>query len=482
MRFTTLSLVLTLSAVLSATTCHGQGTTAPSEAPTADSTELDHPRLVYSKESKSPVLPPSSAGPAQMMDAAADDQTNPTPLRRRRHLYDLSHPQKRQHIFAPKEQPVQLITRNFKRQAPRRLAGEKREGGLLDDLVGGKKEDLAGGQVPPAGTTPAQEPTPSEDVQSKSGSINLMERQEAEDESAQDEESGATDEEDSSDTEQKSATSGLDPLGQALEDVTKSSDGSDSSSSAPSEDATDSGTTPTSDEDGETPTSTPEEASSSSEPTSEILESDDTSVPPPADPVVSISSDDGTDSNGVDPNGPQQVAPSTISEPPPASGAAEPTATHNANADAASEANKEGTKTSIMIGVVAAALLLAAALCVWIFRKLKLSPSRHFRGKMGSGGAAGGVHARNNYGAGHEDGSDYNSYDGFYRGPESPLPMMAHAAGPSVFGGMAMSSSSNTGATDGVGPYPSQNLAHMSMSSESMTDYQQYSYGDGSNE
>lgn len=97
---------------------------------------------------------------------------------------------------------------------------------------------------------------------------------------------------------------------------------------------------------------------------------------------------------------------------------------------------------------------------------------------MGSAGAAGGVHARNNYGPGHDDGSDYNSYDEFYRGPESPLPMMAHAAGPSVIGGMAMASSCAS-VTDGVGPYPSQNLAHMSMSSESMTDYNQYSYGDG---
>ncbi|KAF9952021.1 hypothetical protein BGZ72_006575 [Mortierella alpina] len=54
---------------------------------------------------------------------------------------------------------------------------------------------------------------------------------------------------------------------------------------------------------------------------------------------------------------------------------------------------------------------------------------------------------------------------------------MAHAAGPSVIGGMAMSTSSSPAMANA--PYPSQNLAHMSMSSESMTDYNQYSYGDG---
>ncbi|KAF9572169.1 hypothetical protein EC968_010176 [Mortierella alpina] len=323
-------------------------------------------------------------------------------------------------------------------------------------------------------------------IQSKSGSTNLVERQEAEEESAQDEESGAT-EESNNDMEQKSsAPSGLVPLGQALEDMTKSSDGSDTSSPENATDSASTTTTPPAED--EQPSSTSEE---SSEPT-ETPESQDSSssgssstVPPTTDPVASISSDDGSDNiGGDDPNGPQKVAPTT-SESPEAAGAAQPTSTtttHSANADTTSEAaNNESTKTSIMIGVVAAALLLAAALCVWIFRKLKLSPSRQFRGKMGhgGGGAAGGVHARNNYGPGHEDGSDYNSYDEFYRGPESPLPMMAHAAGPSVIGGMAMSSSAHATATDGVGPYPSQNLAHMSLSSESMTDYNQYSYGDG---
>ncbi|CAO3563390.1 unnamed protein product [Mortierella alpina] len=488
MRFPTLPLIFTLSAILTATTCHGQGTYAPSETP-AEATELDHPRIVYSKESKSPVVvPSSSSGPAQMMETAADDPANTNPLRRRRrrHLYDLGRHEKRQHDSAPLEQHR---LRNFKRQTPRRLAGEKREGGLLNGLVG--EEDLVRGLARPAGTTSAQDSSPSEDVQSKSGSIHLTERQEAEDESAtQDGESGTAEDESNSDaTEQKSAASGLDPLGQALEDVTKSSDGSETSSSpAPSEDTTDSASTTTTTEEVQ-PTSTAEESSSQS---AETPESQDTvpppSPPPPTDPVVSIlSNDDGTENDsGVDMNGPSKVAPTTAGSEPPAAAAAEPT-THTANAamdaDAASEANKEGAKTSILIGVVAAALLLAAALGVWIVRKLKLSPSRQFRGKMGSGGkgaAGGGVNARNNYGPGHEDGSDYNSYDEFYRGPESPLPMMAHAAGPSVIGGMVLSSHHATEEEDGVGrAYPSQNLAHMSMSSESMTDYQQYSYGEG---
>ncbi len=56
-------------------------------------------------------------------------------------------------------------------------------------------------------------------VQSKSGLSNLMKRQEADEESVEEEEETGAAEEDTSDTEQKTAP-GLDPLGQALEDVT----------------------------------------------------------------------------------------------------------------------------------------------------------------------------------------------------------------------------------------------------------------------
>ncbi|KAG0327736.1 hypothetical protein BG000_000817 [Podila horticola] len=154
----------------------------------------------------------------------------------------------------------------------------------------------------------------------------------------------------------------------------------------------------------------------------------------------------------------------------------------------ASKDESGGNKTSITIGIVIAAILIAAGIGVWVFRKWKLSPSRQFKSKIRSGSVSGGGAAAA-VGSGHGDNpSEYNSYDNIFRPQphESTVPMtMAGAAAPtgvSMMGGMSANEYEHY-----EYEYPSQPpMAHagyhhqpqMSMSSAagSVTDYGQYRY------
>ncbi|KAG0291653.1 hypothetical protein BGZ98_002950, partial [Dissophora globulifera] len=100
---------------------------------------------------------------------------------------------------------------------------------------------------------------------------------------------------------------------------------------------------------------------------------------------------------------------------------------------ASSEVSR-GSSTGTTIGIVVAAILIAGAIGVWIFRKWKLAPSRQFKSKIaghsdhesgstagltcasaGVGGAAAGGAAAIYGGSIHDDCSDYqSSYDNIY--------------------------------------------------------------------
>ncbi|KAG0085390.1 hypothetical protein BGZ92_009029 [Podila epicladia] len=147
-----------------------------------------------------------------------------------------------------------------------------------------------------------------------------------------------------------------------------------------------------------------------------------------------------------------------------------------------------GNKTSITIGVVIAAILIAAGIGVWVFRKWKLSPSRQFKSKIRSGSVSGGTAAAA-VGSRHDDNpSEYNSYDNIFRPQphESTVPMTmpgaAATTGVSMMGGMSANEYEHYDYE-----YPTQppmahpgyhHQAQMSMSSAagSVTDYGQYRY------
>ncbi|KAG0011271.1 hypothetical protein BGZ81_002284 [Podila clonocystis] len=216
----------------------------------------------------------------------------------------------------------------------------------------------------------------------------------------------------------------------------------------------------------EHPATTPApEPITSQQPSQEPVE-----TPPPVNPS---SSDDGTPSHtgatdDISPTaGTPGTKPSTLPE---------------------SKDESGGNKTSITIGVVIAAILIATGIGVWVFRKWKLSPSRQFKSKIRSGSVSGSGAAAA-VGSGHGDNpSEYNSYDNIFRPQphESTMPMtMAGAAAPtgvSMMGGIPANEYEHY-----EYEYPTQppmahpgyhHQAQMSMSSAagSVTDYGQYRY------
>ncbi|KAG0347038.1 hypothetical protein BG004_000263 [Podila humilis] len=169
----------------------------------------------------------------------------------------------------------------------------------------------------------------------------------------------------------------------------------------------------------------------------------------------------------------------------------------------ASKDERGSNTTSVTIGVVVAAILIAAGIGVWVFRKWKLSPSRQFKSKMrnsAGGGTAGAAAASSGHG---DDPSEYDSYDNIFRPHphESSVPMTMAGAPATVGVSMMGGGNGGGGGLGGVGggggmaapeyeyEYPSQPppMAHLyshhqsqsSMSSAgggSVTDYGQYRY------
>ncbi|KAG0214917.1 hypothetical protein BGX28_001123 [Mortierella sp. GBA30] len=349
------------------------------------------------------------------------------------------------------------MSRISKRQSPRRLAGEKRGGGLFNELVGGL--------APPMDTAPSQDAK----VPSKGSSVNLAKREEDEDEESEQKEENEP---------EASSTPGpgLGSLGQTLKDATNPSSSTTgntetSSDSTTTDDSTSTTTTTTDNDGNEQPTSTSEQSAVVTDPATTTPAPAPASAPPVSpdatsvltDSVVSITTDGNNNNNMGDPTtstglqNPQNTVvvtsePTTVAQP-----------TNIADSGSSSEMAEEDNKIPIMIGVVVAAALIATAVGVWVFRKWKLSPSRQFRGKMGSAGAAGGGGNGNGaYTSSHDDLTGYNSYDELYRSPDSPHPMTSVDLGPSVvIAGMGMGISS---------------AGYMGMSGEHMADYNQYSY------
>ncbi|KAG0379109.1 hypothetical protein BGX24_001716 [Mortierella sp. AD032] len=75
-----------------------------------------------------------------------------------------------------------------------------------------------------------------------------------------------------------------------------------------------------------------------------------------------------------------------------------------------------GKQMALTIGVIVAAIVIASAVGIWIFRKWKLTPSRQFKSKITGSKGAGVVYGAGS--SGHEDRSEYNSYDEIIR-PEA---------------------------------------------------------------
>ncbi|KAF9549780.1 hypothetical protein EC957_002845 [Mortierella hygrophila] len=102
--------------------------------------------------------------------------------------------------------------------------------------------------------------------------------------------------------------------------------------------------------------------------------------------------------------------------------------------------HKEETRSNtsaLTAGVIVAAVVIASVIGVWIFRKWKLSPSRHFKNKITGGFTKGGAAASAvvyGSGKGHDDHSEYNSYDEIIRpeaydiAPPSPMTSVTMAA------------------------------------------------------
>ncbi|KAF8923035.1 hypothetical protein BGZ58_003442, partial [Dissophora ornata] len=153
MRFTTLSLILAVSTIFSATTCNGQDFVSPATAPPA-ATDEDHPQIVFNKESKIPMMvsPPTGAAPQMMnhdnLHALSRQFLFPDYLIPAR-VGNIQDATTMQPHFVQQIQPEVLPnqkngelqkqgceSRLTKRMGPRRLAGERRDGGLLGNVVG----------------------------------------------------------------------------------------------------------------------------------------------------------------------------------------------------------------------------------------------------------------------------------------------------------------------------------------------------------
>ncbi|KAG0038254.1 hypothetical protein BGZ82_000698 [Podila clonocystis] len=131
-----------------------------------------------------------------------------------------------------------------------------------------------------------------------------------------------------------------------------------------------------------------------------------------------------------------------------------------------STSGSSSNKTSITIGVVVGAIVIAGAIGVWVFRKWKLSPSRQFKSKIrnSSGGFTRGI-----VGAGSVDHDEYDSYHDIFRpsAHDSAIPTSMPLVGSSV-------GSSPRQDHQQISPQ----AQHMSMSSAAGTvpDYSQYRY------
>ncbi|KAG9069275.1 hypothetical protein KI688_010174 [Linnemannia hyalina] len=102
--------------------------------------------------------------------------------------------------------------------------------------------------------------------------------------------------------------------------------------------------------------------------------------------------------------------------------------------------HKEETHSNtaaLTVGAIVAAVVIASVIGVWIFRKWKLSPSRHFKNKITGVSTKGGAAAPAvvyGSGKGHDDHSEYNSYDEIMRPeaydtvPPSPMTSVTMAA------------------------------------------------------
>ncbi|KAF9206418.1 hypothetical protein BGZ49_002509 [Haplosporangium sp. Z 27] len=104
-----------------------------------------------------------------------------------------------------------------------------------------------------------------------------------------------------------------------------------------------------------------------------------------------------------------------------------------------SESSSSSNKTAITIGVVIGAVVVAAGIGVWVFRKAKLSPSREFKSKMrnsdlgSSGVLPGSVDTR----------GDPDNYEDIFRPPnhDTERPMTATSMGTTGLAGVAIGAS-----------------------------------------
>ncbi|KAF9297951.1 hypothetical protein BGZ74_009595 [Mortierella antarctica] len=226
----------------------------------------------------------------------------------------------------------------------------------------------------------------------------------------------------------------------------------------------------------ENPSTTPApELITSQQPTQAPVE-----TPPPVNPS---SSDDDTPSTHTRTSAPDDIVP-TAGTP----GTSQSTVGTKPSTLPESKDESGGNKTSITIGVVIAAILIAAGIGVWVFRKWKLSPSRQFKSKIRSGSVSGGAAATAVVSRHDDNPSEYNSYDNIFRPHphESTVPMTmpgaAATTGVSMMGGMPANEYEHY-----EYEYPTQppmahpgyhHQAQMSMSSAagSVTDYGQYRY------
>ncbi|KAF9140456.1 hypothetical protein BGX30_006507 [Mortierella sp. GBA39] len=322
-----------------------------------------------------------------------------------------------------------------KRQGPRRLAGDKRgTDGLLDNLVG----DVA-------------PPKPPTDASSPNGETLIAKR---DDDDTPDQEMGAREPEQvqeviakEGDKEGEEHTSGgQDPTEPVPEEITNS--GSDQeptpttiageSEPAPTPsaeedkggDKVESGheeeLTPAATPDDAATTATEEPVATTSTNASEATTTD--SALEPTDPAVAITSSSTT----------------TITSQNRPSGQTDPTVTKASKDEEGGPTTLPGHKeethsntTALTVGVIVAVVVIASVIGVWIFRKWKLSLSRHFKNKITGGSTKGGAAASAvvyGSGKGHDDHSVYNSYDKIIHpeaydiAPPSPMTSVTMAA------------------------------------------------------
>ncbi|KAG0210061.1 hypothetical protein BGX33_005152 [Mortierella sp. NVP41] len=320
-----------------------------------------------------------------------------------------------------------------KRQGPRRLAGDKRDG-LLDNIV----DKLA---QPPSTTDPkSDDPSPSPVIEpTDSGS----------------------------DPEPSATTTGDNP------EPTPAPDDEDNKEENKDEEH----------EEESTPSSTPsDEATATSEEPTPTTTADLT--PEPTDPSTTTSSGDDTTitSTSTSTSASSRDQPSTQTD---------PTVTKSSKGEDVGPTilpHKEestGSNMALTIGVVAAAVVIAAV-GIWIFRKWKLSPSRLFKSKIaGRGGAGAGGAGAAVYGAGHDDHSEYNSCTEIFRpaadyesSPTQAQPPMSAISTPTYPAAVAVAGGCHgyDGSEYGYNPYQQQQQYG---ATESMGDNYQCGYESG---